>query len=120
MSKSIRRKDLKPPWSSIRSSFMRVSYWPSSTLHCSHGCTQQVRLCCCWAHFSSSSSREACSNCCLLSVPRSLHLNSAIRKSLNRSVAIRIAMTTILCVGWPRIYIFRGPGVCAEDCCHAT
>ena len=51
---------------------------------------------------------------------RSLHLSSAIRKSLNRSGAIRMAMTTILCVGWPRIYIFRCPGVCAEDRRHAT
>ena len=116
MSKSIRGKDLKPPWSS-----MRVSHWPSSTLYCSHGCIQQVRLLrCCWAHSSSSSSREASSNCCLLSVPSSLHLISAIRKSLNRSGAIRITMTTILCVGWTQIYIFRGQGVCTEDRHHAT
>ena len=116
-----KRQGFKAPRSSIRISFMRVSDWPSSTLRCSHGRTQQVRLLrCCWARSSSSSSRVASSNCCLLSVLCSLHLNSAIRKSLNRSGAIRVAMTTILCVGWPRIYIFRGPRVCAEDRRHAT
>ena len=90
----------------------------SSTVRCSHGRNQQVRLLrCCWARSSSSSSRKVSSNCSLLSVLRSLHLNSAIRKSLNCSGAIRFAVTTIL---WPRIYIFRGQGVCAEDRRHAT
>ena len=86
---------------------MRVWYWPCSTLRCSHGRTQQDRLLrCCWARSSSLGSRDASSNCCLLSVLRSLHLNSAIRKSLNRSGAIRIAMTTFLClIDYFRLFI---------------
>ena len=105
-----------------RAKMCLMKIYTLNVLSVENGRTQQVRLLrCCWARSSSSSSREASSNCQLLSVLFcSLHLSSAIRKSLNRSGAIRITMTTILCVGWPRIYIFRGLGVCAEDRRHAT
>ena len=70
--------------------------------------SQQVHLLgYCWGR-SISSSREANSNCRLLSVLHSLHLNSGY-KSLNCSCAITIAMTTFLCWMALNLYI-QGPG----------
>ena len=77
---SIRRKDTKPPRSSIWSSFISVSYWPRNTIRCNHGRTQTVRLQhCCLAWCSSSCRRPVITNSCLLLFCR--HLLSAILNS---------------------------------------
>ena len=54
------------------------------------------------------SSRKVNSNCCLRSILPSLHLNSAIRKSLSRCGATRTAMTTILYSGWMFADLYSG------------